>query len=245
MPAIPDEYFQDVNLLAADADLVARSKRETRRTYLGMSSIGKPCERSLWYDYHQPSPTNFDALTLKRFEDGHRSEDLMAMRLQRTPGVQLWTVDPDTGKQFECIDFDGRFKGHLDGVIMGLIQAPDVPHIWEGKCTNEKKFADLKKLKVTLGEKNALRAWDGVYYAQAQAYMGYFELNRHYLTVCTPGGRDWDACRTNFDEQEFIKIKDKAKRILESRTPLARISNDPSWWQCRFCDHNSKCHGEK
>jgi hypothetical protein len=243
MVNLPEEFFTDPTLAAADRELEARARLQPRRTYLGMSAIGRSCERQLWYDYHQPLPPDFDALTLKRFEDGHRSEDLMAMRLRMAPDVQLWTVDPDTGQQFACTDFDDKFKGHLDGVILGLHQAPQTPHVWEGKCVNEKKFKSLQTLKTMRGEKNTLIEWDPVYYAQAQCYMGYYDLHRHYLTVCTPGGRDWDSVRTEFNKEAFEKIKDKARRILNAKAPLAKLRNDPNFFECKWCSYQKVCHG--
>ena len=242
MVALPSLSIPDPTLAAADAELEARAKAEKPRDYLGMSAIGRPCGRQIWYDFHQPIRENFKADTLKRFDDGHRSEDIMAFRLRMVSGVQLWTVDPETGQQFSLSDFDGKFKGHMDGVILGLLQAPKTPHVWEGKSVNEEKFAKFKKLKATLGEKATLTKWDEVYFAQAQSYMGYADLTRHYLTVCTPGVRDWDSCRTEFDVEAFIKIKDKARRIIEARAPLAKISNDPNWYMCKWCRYHERCH---
>ena len=206
-----------------------------------MSAIGDACERKLWYSYHEPARERHDAATIMRFEDGHRSEDLMAQRLKATPGIELHTHD-ENGNQFSFEDFDGKFRGHADGFILGLVQAPKTWHIWEAKCTNLKKFAHFKNLKAELGEKAVLKVWDPVYYAQAQSYMGYSELNRHYLTVCTPGGRDWEAVRTEFNKDDFAAIQDRAKRILNAKVPLAKISNDPNWFQCKFCAHKDKCH---
>lgn len=243
MAPLPAMIQPDPTLEAADRELEARARTGPRRTYLGMSAIGHECSRKLWYDMHEPIAEQFNAATLKRFDDGHRSEDLMATRLRMAPGVQLWTVDPDTGEQFGCEDFDGKFSGHMDGVILGLHQAAATPHVWEGKSVNEKSFAKFKKLKADLGEKQALEAWNPVYFAQAQAYMGYFDITRHYLTVCTPGVRDWDSARTEFDPAAFIKIKDKARRILGSTIPLARISSNPEWFQCKYCVYHDHCHG--
>ncbi len=243
MAPLPPIAQSDPTLDAADRELEARSRQEPRRSYLGMSAIGHECSRKLWYDFHDPIAEQFTAATLKRFEDGHKSEDLMALRLRMAPGVQLWTVDPDTGKQFGCSDFGDQFKGHMDGVIVGLHQAPATPHVWEGKAVNENSFAKFKMLKVERGEKNALKEWNPVYWAQAQAYMGYFDLTRHYLTVCTPGVRDCDSARTEFDLVAFIKIKDKAERIIGSKIPLAKIANNPSWWACKSCVYHDRCHG--
>jgi len=243
MTKIPTRPIKDQTLDAADRALEEVENNKPRRNYLGMSAIGDACPRKLWYEFHDPLPEQFDAETLKRFSDGHRSEDLMAERIRLVKGLTLHTVDPQTGNQFAHADFGNRFKGHMDGVVLGLIQAPKTWHVWEGKCVNDIKFAKLKKLKADRGEKEALKEWDAVYYAQAQCYMGYAELTRHWLTVCTPGGREWDAVRTDFNKKDFDELKDKAKRILEARAPLARVSNDPSWHVCKWCKYQVKCHG--
>jgi hypothetical protein len=243
MALLPPRAIQDPTLAAVDKAMEEREARMPRRTYLGMSAIGGECSRKLWYSYHQPEPERFNAATLRRFADGHRSEDLMADRLRLVDGITFLTLDPESGRQFEVTDLDGRFKGHMDGVIKGILQAPHSWHVWEGKCVNEKKFAKFQSLKQKRGEKETLKEWDPVYYAQAQCYMGYAEMSRHYLTVCTPGGRDWDSCRTEFNKADFEAIKDKAKRILEARVPLAKISNDPNWHVCKWCHYSEKCHG--
>lgn len=233
----------DPTLEASDRELEARAALETPRTYLGMSALGGSCSRKLWYNYHQPIRERFNAATLKRFDDGHRSEDVMADRLRLVPGLKIWTVDPDTGRQFAMADFDDRLKGHADGVVLGLLQAPTTPHVWEGKSVNETKFKKLGKLKAEFGEKAAFRKWDEVYWCQGQLYMGYMDLTRHYLTVCTPSVREWDSCRTDFDPVAFIQLKEKARRILDSTVPLAKVSESPSWFECKFCQYSERCHG--
>ena len=242
MVALPQMPMPDPTLEAADAALVELSKREPRRRYLGMSAIGDACSRKLWYSYHTDRREVFTPQTLKRFADGHACEEVMANRLRMVRGVTLMTVDPATGKQWELTDWAGNFAGHMDGIITGLLQAPKAPHVWEGKAVNEKSFGHFKMLKLKLGEKATLAQWQAVYFAQAQAYMGYSGIKRHFLTVCTPGVRDWDSVRTEFDPEAFEAIKDKARRILDAKVPLARISNKPDWWQCGWCHHKTECH---
>jgi len=241
MVAIPRETPHCPTLSLAEKKIEEMHHAMPRRDYLGMSSIGDACERKTWYSYHDPIKEKFNAATIMRFEDGHRSEALLAERLKATPGIELHTHDED-GNQFAFEDFDGKFRGHADGYILGLVQAPKTWHIWEAKCTNLKKFANFKQLKADIGEKQTLKQWDSVYYAQAQAYMGYSGLNRHYLTVCIPGGRDWESVRTEFNREDFEAIQDKAKRILDAKVPLARLSNDPNWFQCKWCAYKEKCH---
>jgi hypothetical protein len=73
--------------------------------------------------------------------------------------------------------------------------------------------------------------------------MGYAELTRHYTVVCTPGVREWTSMRTEFDPVAFTVLRDKAERILSARAPLARLSNDPSWYACKWCSWHGECHG--
>jgi hypothetical protein len=242
MVFLPKQTPHDLTLQRAEIAIVENENSKPRRKYLGMSSIGGACSRKLWYSYHTPMTETFDAPTIMRFEDGHRSEALIADRLKATPGIMLLTED-DNGRQFGVEDFEGQFRGHLDGKILGLVHAPSVWHVWEAKCTNLKKFMQFKTLKADLGEQNALKQWDATYYAQAQSYMGYTGLDDHYLTVCTPGGRDWEAVCTRFNEVDFEAIRDKAHRILGAMAPLARLSNDPSWYECKWCFYKDHCHG--
>jgi hypothetical protein len=245
MAPIPRMLVPDPTLEAVDRALEERAKSEPRRNYLGFSSIGHPCSRKLWYDFHgKHVPEPFDAATLKRFEDGHHGEIVMIRRLRMVRGIQLWTVDPETGRQFRFEDFGGKFAGHMDGAIVGLLQAPATWHVWEHKVAAEKKHAALAKLKIEKGEKSALANWDEIYYAQAILYLDYSGMERHYLTCSTPGARTTISVRTNADPSFAATLKDKAKRIIESNIPLAKISNSPSWFQCKWCPHTKVCHGD-
>jgi hypothetical protein len=241
MVAIPET--QDPTLEAVDRAIEARGNREQARPYLGMSAIGHSCDRALWYGFRWAGgASRFDAATLKRFEDGHHGEDVMAARLRLVDGITLLTIDPETGQQWEFVDHDGHFRGHFDGAIFGLLQAPKTWHVWEHKQVGDKKLAELKKAKATYGEKNALRQWNYTYYAQAVLYMDYAQLDRHYLTVSSAGGRETISCRTEANPAEATVLRDKAKRIIEADRAPPRISNDPSWYECRWCEHHAVCH---
>jgi hypothetical protein len=38
------------------------------------------------------------------------------------------------------------------------------------------------------------------------------------------------------------RLLDKARRVIEAKRPPSRISDDPAWWECRFCEHHAVCH---
>lgn len=236
MALIPERG--DPTLAAIDKILEDDTNSQPKRRYIGASSIGDPCARKLWYRYHTELPETFDASTIRNFNDGHVCEERMAALLRRVPGITLWTHKED-GRQwgFE----DGPFRGHYDGVILGLLQAPKTPAVWEHKSANEKKYAELAKLK-SLDEKTALREWNGVYYSQAVINMHKAGLTRHYMTVSTPGLRDYMSVRTEENPAMAEALILKAKRIASAKEPPERIGG-PDYWLCKWCSFYGECHG--
>ena len=241
MAQLPE--LTDPTLCAMDV-AIEEQQDTTRRGYLGASEIGDPCARKLWYGFRMATPRYFDAATLKRFEDGHRGEALMAERLAMVPGVTISTSTPD-GSQWGMQAHEGHFRGHCDGFIKGLLQAPVTPHVWEHKVVNETKQKKLATLKREKGEKEALAHWDPVYYAQAQVYMHKFELTRHYLTCSSPGERTTVSVRTNYNPEHAANFMQRAKDIIVSDQPPVRLSNDPTNYVCKWCDYHAVCHDIK
>ncbi len=232
----------DPTLIALDVAMEATSNAAPR-PYLGASQIGQSCKRQLWYSFHWAMPRFISAAGLRRINDGFRGEDVLIHLLRAIPGIELWTVDEDTGKQIGIEDLGGQFRGHVDGIIQGILQSPKTPHVWEAKVCNEAKVRKLEKLKLEKGEKFALEAWDSVYYAQAQIYMHYLQLPRHYLTVATPGVRDIVSCRTEYSKTAATALIAKAAEIITANRPPLKLSENPAWYECKFCDYHSLCHG--
>ena len=115
---------------------------EKERNYLGASIIGDPCARKLFYSFRWVSPPErFDGRMLRLFETGHREEARMIADL-RMSGVEVWDVD-ENGEQFGFSDHGGHFRGHMDGVLMGVKEAPKTPHLFEAKTHNLKSFKKL------------------------------------------------------------------------------------------------------
>ena len=230
-------------LAAADAEYVKLKNSEPQRPYLGISQIGDECLRKLFYSFRWCTPTEFDAMTLKRFEDGHRTEDLIVQRLGLAPNVRVEAVDPATSEQFEFIDCRGHFKGHSDGRIFGVHEAPKTPHVLEIKCCNDDKFKKLSQLKSEVGVKNAIKAWDLTYYIQHIVYMYYEKFTRGFLVCATPGGRNWVSCRTNADNIEARRQIAKAEAIIDSEDCPPRGYPSETFYKCRWCQYSGLCWG--
>lgn len=205
-----------------------------RRTYLGASTIGEPCKRKLWYYFRWLSQQEFEADTIRKFEDGHTQEAVMRDRLNLVPGV---TVHSD---QLEIQLYGKHFSGHIDGIIEGVKEAPKTPHLWEHKSVAVDKFNKLKKLMEIGDPKESLKFWDEIYYGQAQIYMYMLDITRHFLTVSTPGGRDYISCRTNVDKPFARQLIQKAEEVIFADTPPERDES----YKCNWCQYREVCKEE-
>lgn len=202
---------------------------------IGFGEIGHECSRYLWYKINLNEPEVFNVDTLRIFRNGHADEAAMAADLRKVEGIELYTHDPERdNKQYKLDALQGRFTGRLDGVIVGLKQAPKTTCVWEHKSTNDKKFDALLK-------NPSLRDWNFVYYCQAQSNMLHSELDRHYMTVSTPGLRRVTSIRTELDKEFAKSLVQKARRIIEAQEPPERIG-DATWYVCKYCRFYDKCH---
>lgn len=241
MAKIPQSH--DPTLLAIETLMEANQERGSR-AYLGASAIGDSCDRKLWYSFHWVKQGFIEAAGLRRINDGHRGEDVVASMLRLVPSIDLSTHKED-GTQHSFEDLGGHFRGNADGLISGLLQDPTTPYVWECKVVNETKFKKVSTLKVAKGEDEALKHWDYVYYAQAQIYMHYFGTKWHYLTVGSPGVRDLDSIRTPYNQADAEGLIEKARRIIASPRPLARMSENPAWHECKWCSFYGICHQDE
>jgi CRISPR/Cas system-associated exonuclease Cas4 (RecB family) len=222
-----------------DDAMMERENSKSHRQYIGMGQIGEECERKLWYSFNKYPRIPFEAKTLRMFEDGHRTEALMAERLRMLPFIELHT--DVNGEQYGFRDFDTLFSGKMDGAIRGLIEAPQTWHVWECKATNDKAFKEFKALTFA-DEKSALEKWNYTYYAQAVLYMEYSGMTRHYITVTTAGGRDYHGARTNENPKLAKALRQKAKRIIDAKSEPARLNENPSFYKCKWCEFRGVCH---
>lgn len=144
------------------------------RIYLGASSLGHECSRSIQLDFIRanalpgaPSPCEgFSGRTLRIFGTGHVME-LLAVGWLRLGGFDISTHKPDGG-QHGFSAADGRFRGHVDGVILSAPTDMGTPALFEHKALNNKNWQEVVK--------KGVQAAKGIYYAQMQLYMAYLDL---------------------------------------------------------------------
>ena len=242
MAKIPETT--NLTLQAIDSALEEKQKLEAERNYLGMSQIGEECWRKLFYSFRNACKRQISASGIRAIEDGYLQEKVMIDRLKLLPYIELHTTDPEQfDNQIGFRLLDNQFCGHCDGIIKGILEAPKSWHIWECKAVNETKFKKLISLKDEFGEKKALMEWDIIYFAQAQIYMYCAELERHYLTVVSPGGRNYISCRTELDKNIALSLIEKAKTIIDDNWTIpAKLSEQREFYKCKWCEFSGICH---
>lgn len=231
MAAIPQPTQTTAN--AVYALHAARKAAEAPRSYLGWSEIGSACDRALWYGFRWVGRKPVDGRMARLFDSGHREEARLLQDL-RDAGLEVWDRD-ENGQQFGVSSLGGHFRGHADAVVQGLIEAPATPHLFDVKTIKSKKFDELLK--------KGMRAMYPKYWAQAHGYMGHLGLERAaFGFVCKDDDRIHIE-RLAFERAEFDKFEQRAGRIIRAATPPQRLSDDPEWFECKFCDFHDVCHG--
>lgn len=207
------------------------------RFHGGASRAGNECQRAFWYDFRWATAASFDAGTLRKFRSGHQDEDTIA--------DELSSVVVLTGRQASFRD--GHLGGSVDGIISaGLTEGQGESCIWEHKSVGEKYFEELERLaeerRASGDNEEILNSWRPQYFAQAQIYMHYFGLHRHFLTVSTGGARKLQVVITSYNKTAAEEYIDRAHETLSATDAPRRIGEWDSF-SCRFCTHAAVCHG--
>lgn len=218
---------------AIEAAVIAAEHREFDQVVRG-SSIGVQCERDLWYRFRWARwPEQFEGRILRLFDTGHVEERRMIAWL-RLAGVNVQDVDPETGDQWEVETLGGHFKGHLDGIVAGILEAPKTPHLLECKTHNTKSFTQLKKHGVAVAKPEHV--------AQMQVYMHLRGLPRAFYLAKNKDNDELYAERVKYDPDQSGRLIAKAERIIAADEAPARINDDPNSFDCRFCPSKGLCH---
>jgi len=242
MAAIPQSVVDPV-ADAIFAHYKAKYGIESQRPYLGASAIGKSCLRQHWYSFRWSKPAEFSGRLYRVFQSGHLQEPRVYNDLQAI-GCTVYDMDPATGKQWTFVEPSGggHFQGNADGIVTGLPQAPKSPHILEIKTASDKMYKEMQKFGVKKAKPE--------HYAQMQMYMKWsidqFKEDGCRKAIYIVVNKDNDDIyteRLEFDKDEAQAIIDKALAVIGATEPPVGISNDPSWYECKFCDYHSICHG--
>lgn len=211
---------------------------EKQRPYLGASSIGKPCSRALWYGLRWAKPAQFSGRLYRLFQSGHLQEPRVLKDLHAI-GCKVEGVDPKTGRQWSFSEqsLGHHFAGNADGMVTGVPGAVKTKHVLEIKTSSEKQFRIMQK--------DGVQKAKPEHFAQVQIYMHWSGLTRALYIVVNKDNDEIYTERVEYDKDFALGLIAKAKAIIESAEPPAKLSDDPSWFECKFCDYHAMCHAQE
>jgi len=230
MAAIQPPMHQTV---AAIYDWHVQRASEAPRPYLGCSILGHHCDRYLWLSFRWAGREQFEGRMLRLFQTGHLMEARFIEEL-RGIGIEVASLD-ESGEQFAVEACGGHLRGHLDGALRGLLEAPKTWHVAEYKTHNDKSFTDLK----AKGVKDS----KPMHYAQMQLYMGLTGMERAAYFAVNKNTDELYMERVHFDADEAKRLLERGARIIFAAEPPPRISDRADWYECKLCRFHGICHG--
>lgn len=223
-----------VDLTVADPLMHALESKQIeceKRPYLGMSSLAGICNREKWYTFRW-AYTQFITPRMDRlFKRGHREEAIVIEDLKKV-GVICKNVLDD---QIELVGVMGHCKGHPDGDLENVPGAEKTSYNFECKTANTKHFKEFVKFGVKETREQ--------YYGQSQLYMRYKGQERTLFIVVNKETDERYIERIRYDPAYTDELEDIAIDILSSPLPPVKISERPEWYECKWCNAYSVCHG--
>lgn len=198
--------------------------KDKRRTYIGASQIGHPCERKIWYEHHEGEPVFSNKLRMT-FELGHAIEKVLLANLEKS-GLEI--VKNDDIKRMELES--------LGGTPDAIVKHEDKLYIVDIKTANDSSFNTFMK--------KGLKEWSLQYYLQLIVYMGLFGIGQAILLAINKNTSEMHEEVIQYDEVEFSALRWKAITIKNAEAPPERINKNPGFYICRGCPFKLKCHGE-
>jgi len=212
-----------------------KTLRDKPRTHLGISEIGSPCARQLYYKFHwcgfQTYKTEHDeARMLRLFKRGHREEERFINYLE---GIEFQVSRFDeNGKQFRVSGVMGHYGGSCDGIAI----TPWLPDrfLLEFKTHNSKSFLNYLD--------KGLHKAKPQHFSQMSGY-GY-HMNIEY-GIYFPENKNDDDIRVRvikLDHKLGRELEQKASDIITAIEPPPKISENPAYMECKWCDFLNICH---
>lgn len=219
---------------AAYDDASVELYREGNRKHLGASVIGDTCERRLWFGFRWIHNHNPGGRMYRLWQRGHREEPIVFEHL-RLRGHVINEVDPATLKQWRLAALHNHFGGSCDGrgyLPASFEYADEVGY--EVKTANDKQFKLFKK--------DGVRKWKPKYAAQMDVYGRAWGIRFFVFTVVNKNDDDKAVEIYECDWTNADRLLAKAERVITWRVPPPRLSEHPSYSECKYCDFNKHCH---
>ncbi len=220
----------NISLTTLINNAIKHQQKDEPRDYIGASSIGHPCLRSIWYGYHGTEYQATERLNTT-FEIGKRLETMLLDYLDMTSIKVVRPTIENHWLRCYCKELP-RFAGHMDAMLIlpgGEIVVIDI------KSAKNSEFQKFKK--------HGLQRWHDSYYAQLQAYMGMTGHKRAVLLVINKDTSELHEEWVDYDEIYYMSLVEKARTVAGSLEIPDRVNRNATFWLCQMCGYKGVCHG--
>lgn len=249
-------------------------KEDKARTHLGISEIGDPCARFLYYKFRWCFTVEHSGRMLRLFKRGHREEERYVNYLEGIGctvnrfAQDLWysavlndykilKLDADLSggvgsyekvrsehhlseakkrglelKQFSVNGVMGHYGGSCDGKVL----TPWVPNrfLLECKTHNTKSFCNYIDKGLHKAKPMHIDQMCGYGWKMDLKYGIYFPENKN--------DDDIKVTVVKLDHERGMQLERKAEEIITAKEPPPRISENPAFFNCKYCDALAICH---
>lgn len=257
-------------------ELSVKTLSDGPRAHLGISEIGNPCMRFLYYKFHWCFIQEYDGRMLRLFKRGHREEERFINYLEgigcevqrfenpilnyhpESDSYHLSTeFNPGDGlvhdvsgypehekeaekrglkrKQFRVSGVMGHFGGSCDGQVI----TPWFPDTMLLECKTHNSNSFCKYVK------DGLHKSKPMHYDQMCGYG--WKMNLHY-GIYFPENKNDDDIKVSvirLDHNRGMQLERKAEEIITAKEPPLKISENPAFFNCKYCDALDICHNGK
>jgi len=203
---------------------------EEPRTHLGISEIGKPCSRQIYYKFHWVAFEKHSGRMQRLFKRGHREEKRFINYLEGM-GCKVYQLDTN-GKQFRVSGVMGHYGGSCDGVV--ITPWFENPFLLEMKTHNVKSFIHYLDKGLIKSKSQHYDQMNGYGYKMQLQYGIYFPENKN--------DDDIQVTVIKLDWQRGAELERKAEEIIIAKQPPTKISENPDYFECQYCAFKQVCH---
>lgn len=217
--------------------IATRLIREPREPTLRMSSIGKPCERQLWYEINEPNKGEpLRAETFMKFLYGDILEDLLLF-LAEVSGHEV------TGRQDES-EIEG-IKGHKDAIIDGTLvdvksaSSYSFKKFKEGKLSEDDPFGYVDQIQ------SYLEASQSDPLLQDKSRAGFLVVDKTlgHIVLDIHDKIEKDYRETYKRKKQVVAQETPPERAFEAQ-PFGKSGNEKLGVNCSYCAFNKTCWPE-
>lgn len=204
------------------------------RNHLGVSVIGDKCWRKLWYIFRWAKVEEFDPRMRRLFLRGHFEEPRFVDILMWM-GFHIRDINPETNKQYRFNAVNGHYGGSGDSIaLLPWFRNESFRILVEFKTHNKKSFDKLKAEKVKISKPQ--------HWTQMCGYGREFKTKYGLYCAVNKDNDDYHFELLQLDWNLATEMEKKATDIITAKLPPARISDNPAWFDCRYCHFSDICH---